>query len=237
MRRLWLLSIAVVLVASGNTALAAGQATTAADIRKAAAGFLTQYQHAQAKQGRKVDFSIGVVDPRLRLAPCDQPLDFDFQSDPLAATRVTLQAQCNGKRPWRMYLNAAIEIKAEAYITKMPLARGTRLTADMLDKQFVTINRYRQSIYQNTDGLVGMDLVRPVSAGTLITADLLTAPTVVARGDRVIINAHVGSIVVSTRGTALTDGHMGQQILVRNERSKRTVQAVVTGPEAVTVPM
>lgn len=237
MRTLWLLSIALAFVAFGNTALAANQATTAADIRKAAASFLTTYQKAQTQQGRKVDFSVGVVDPRLRLAPCDQPLDFAFQSDPLAATRVTLQAQCNGKRPWRMYLNAEITIKAQAYITKTPLARGTRLTADMLEKRFVTINRSQNSIFQNADGLVGMELVRPLSAGTLLTANLLTAPDVVARGDRVIINAKVGSIVVSTRGTALTDGRMGQQILVRNERSKRTVQAVVTGPEAVMVPM
>lgn len=237
MRTLWLLSVSLLLATSGMSAFAASNVTTAADIRQAATSFLTDYQQQQSEQGRKVDFTIGVVDPRLRLAPCDKPLSVDFETNPLAATRVTLQAKCQGKRPWRLYLNASVEIKAAAYVSRIPLARGTRLSAGMLEKQFVVINQTQKSIFQSATGLIGMDLIRPVSAGTLMTADLLTVPTIVARGDRVIINAKVGSIVVSTRGTALMPGRMGQQILVRNERSRRTVQAVVTGPEAVMVPM
>ena len=240
MRMLWLLSVCLAAALMGTDippAHADSTVTTAADIRTAARKFLTKFEHKQEKQGHIVSFQVGTVDPRLRLAPCNQPVGVTFQSDPQNSTRVTLQASCTGKRPWRLYLNAEIRIKAKAYVTSTPLARGTRLTADMVSKRLVVINQTPQSLFQTTDGLLGMELVRPVGADTLLTASLITAPNVVGRGDRVIINAKIGSIIVSTRGTALSDGRMGQQILVRNARSRRTVRAVVTGSDSVMVPM
>ena len=219
------------------TARTTAQPVTAANIRAAAHHFLAHYAAKQKDQGRKVSFSVDQVDPRLRMAPCGDAIQVQFVTDPMAATHVTLQAACKGTRPWRLFLGARIKIAATAYVAKVPLPRGAKIAPSNIETQLVTINQSHGAIFDSTEGLVGMQLVRPIQAGTLLTSDLLEAPDVVARGDRVIIKAAVASIAVKTRGTALSDGQKGQQILVRNDRSKRTVKAVVIGPGLVGVPM
>ncbi len=232
------LILAIVMVPSLNAiAKSAHGPVTATEIRAAASHFLQEYASDQKKQQHHVSFSVGQIDPRLRMAPCNAPIEVTFITKPMDATHVTLQASCQGTRPWRLFLGARIQIKANAYVTRVPLARGMRITPSMITTRQVAINQSHGSIFSTSDGLVGMQLIRPVNAGTVLTSKLLRAPDLVARGDRVIIEAQVASIAVKTRGTALSDGRKGQQILVRNDRSKRTVKAVVTGPGQVNVPM
>lgn len=213
----------------------AGGPVTAGDIRSAASQFLQKYADQQKKHRRHVTFSVSNLDPRVRMAACGTPLRISFRTDPMSATHVTLKAACDGKRPWRMYLGANIRIKAKAYVARVPLARGTRISKAMLKTRDVTLNQAHGAIFDSTDGLVGMQLIRAIGAGTVMTSNLLEAPNLISQGDRVIINARIASIAIKTQGTALSDGHKGQQILVRNDHSKRTIKAVVTGPGQVSV--
>ena len=217
--------------------LFAAQATTAQQLRAQAETFLDRFAESQATQHRKVSYELGPVDSRLRLADCETPIQVSFLTDPQQSVRNTLQAQCKGQRPWRLFLNADVTIQAKAYVAKTPLARGSKIQAGSVELRSVTINQAHGGIFQDDRGLVGMEMRRSVAGGTLMTPGLLTAPEVVARGDRVVISAQVASIVVSSRGTALSDGRQGEQILVKNESSDRTVKAIVTGPGQVEVPM
>lgn len=216
-------------------AQAGGGPVTAARIRAAASQFLQQYAAQQKQHHHQVTFTVGHVDPRVRMAACGQPIQVSFKTQPDARTHVTLQAACEGNRPWRMFLGATVRIKARAYVAKMPLTRGTRITRSMLKTRQVTLNRAHGSIFDSTQGLVGMQLIRAIGAGTVMTSNLLRTPNLINRGDRVIIRAKVASIAVKTQGTALSDGHKGEQIRVRNDRSKRTIRAVVIGHGKVSV--
>jgi len=232
------LILAAMMALSLNASAESGNGpVTATEIRAAATHFLQKYASTQKHQHHQVSFSVGQVDPRLRMASCSAPIKVSFVTKPMDATHVTLQASCQGARPWRLFLGARVKIKASAYVARVPLARGMKITPSMVSTRQVTINQSHGAIFDTTDGLVGMELIRAVHAGTVLTSKLLRAPDVIARGDRVIIKAQVASIAVKTRGTALSDGREGQQILVRNDRSKRTVKAVVTGPGQVSVPM
>ena len=84
---------------------------------------------------------------------------------------------------------------------------------------------------------MGLELRRGVNAGTVLTADLLTAPDAVERGDHVIITATTGGFSVSSRGKALSGGSIGEQVSVENLSSARTVRARITAPGQVQIPM
>jgi flagellar basal body P-ring formation protein FlgA len=71
----------------------------------------------------------------------------------------------------------------------------------------------------------------------VITPDLLTAPDAVERGDHVIITAKSGAFEVTSRGKALANGSVGEQVLIQNLRSARTVRANVIAPGRVEIPM
>jgi len=66
---------------------------------------------------------------------------------------------------------------------------------------------------------------------------LVLAPAAIERGDHVIISARSGNFSVNSRGKALASAGIGEQVLVENLSSSRTVRARVTAPGHVEIPM
>src|SRR5690606_7771109 len=93
------------------------------------------------------------------------------------------------------------------------------------------------TLFRSKESVSGMMMRRPVNAGTVVTPDLLEAPNAIERGDHVIITARSGSFSVSSRGKALASAGVGEQVLVENLRSSRTVKARAVGPGRVEIPM
>ncbi|MFE8069681.1 flagellar basal body P-ring formation chaperone FlgA [Marinobacteraceae bacterium S3BR75-40.1] len=211
--------------------------TSSHAIRTQAKAYLQQFVQKQEALDRKVKFEVGTLDNRLRLAECQKTLEFSFTSDPLTRTANTLLVSCQGQRPWRLFLNIDIEIRDEAMVATTPLARGTRIQAGMLDKREVIVNAQRKSTYSSPKPLVGMLLKRSIGSGTVLSPDLLEAPDAVSRGDRVIISASSGPVVIETRGKALASGKIGEQVLVENLRSQRRIYGIVAAPGRVEVTM
>ena len=144
---------------------------------------------------------------------------------------------CQGKRPWRMYLSVSLDIYGDALIAARPLSRGDRLTAAMVATDRVVVNAIRRGAITDREQLLGLELKRSVNAGTPFTPDLVTSPDAVARGDHVMITARSGSFAVKTRGKALANARVGEQVLVENLSSARKIRARVTGPGQVEITM
>lgn len=212
-------------------------ATTAAQISNAAEGFIEAWARQQADQNLDVTFTVGNIDSRLTLAACEEPLETSFTNDPLRTTSPSVMVSCAGTRPWRMFVTTSIEVYGPALVAARPLARGERLTASLVKEQQAQINASRRGILTDPEQIADMLVRRPVNAGSLITPDLLQAPNAVERGDHVIITAKSKVFSVSSRGKALASASVGEQVLVENLRSSRTVRAMVTAPGRVEIPM
>lgn len=211
--------------------------TTAEQIRKAAVAFLQDFATEQASQGYKVTFEPGAIDSRLALAECVAPLEVQFSGDPWKTTSPSLLVACEGERPWRMFVTASLSIKGPALVAARPLTRGERITEALLVSHSVEVNASRRGVITDPGQAVGMEVRRSVNAGSLITPDILSAPDAVARGDHVIITARSGNFSVRSRGKALASASIGEQVLVENLRSSRTIKANVVGPGQVEIPM
>lgn len=231
------ITIFVVTLLTSVPVLVQAANTTADQIRSAAASFLDEFSKQQADNGFEVIHKTGRLDSRLALASCNAPLDVSFSGDPWKTTQPTLQVSCRGERPWRMFLNASVSITGEGLVAARPLARGERVMANMIETDSVVVNATRKGVITNVDQLVGMEMRRGVNAGTLMTPDLLSAPAAVTRGDHVIITARSGNFSVNSRGKAMADAGVGDQVLVENLSSSRTVKAMVTAPGQVEIPM
>lgn len=114
---------------------------------------------------------------------------------------------------------------------------GERVTEGLLTKQSVEINASRRGVITDAQQAIGMEVRRSVNAGSLITPDMLSAPNAVERGDHVIITAKTGRFSVRSRGKALASAGVGEQVLVENLRSSRTIKASVVAPGHVEIPM
>ncbi len=85
--------------------------------------------------------------------------------------------------------------------------------------------------------LVGMALRRNVAPNAPVMRRDLQRPVVVSRNATVTMTLSSGPLTVTARGRALEDGGVGEVIRVLNVDSNRTVEATVTGPNAVAVPL
>ena len=227
--------IALLITAMAGPALAS--MTTAEQIHSGAEQFLAAFSDAQGNEGFTVSYDTGQLDARLSLATCETPLGVSFSGDPWKTTQPSLLVSCKGDRPWRMFLPVSITITGEAMVAARPLGRGERLTKAAIQSDSVVVNSVRRGAITNIEQLVGMEMRRGINAGTVFTPDLVLAPAAIERGDHVIISARSGNFSVNSRGKALASGGIGDQVLVENLSSSRTVRARVTAPGHVEIPM
>ncbi|MBN7769196.1 flagellar basal body P-ring formation protein FlgA [Marinobacter daepoensis] len=215
----------------------AAEKTTADAIRTAAHSFLATWADSLSNRGYEGTYEIGHIDSRLALASCHQPLAAEFSGDPLRTTSPSVLISCRGERPWRMYVTTSVRVIGPALVAARPLARGERLTKDLLSVKQVQLNASRRGVLTDEASVDGMMMRRPVNSGTILTPDLLEAPNAIERGDHVMITARSGSFSVTSRGKALANAGVGEQVLVENLRSSRTVKARAVGPGRVEIPM
>lgn len=82
---------------------------------------------------------------------------------------------------------------------------------------------------------IGMQLRRPMRAGTPLRVADMVKPDLVVRDQTVTIIYEVPGLHLTTRGKALESGAEGDTVSALNPQSKRTLTGVVTGRGQVTV--
>jgi len=188
-------------------------------------------------QGRYAEVSVRTSSPdnRLKLAECSQPLSISLPNA-AAGGRVTSQVVCQSDlAQWSIYVISQVQLMAEVVVARVPLLRGQAIAADDLGVAIADVSRLSQGYFTLADDIIGMEPRRSINTGEQIRAQWLIAPKAVKRGERVTIIASSESISVATAGTALTDGRLGEQIRVRNDRSDRVVKGVVSDDKTVSI--
>ncbi|MGP3372687.1 flagellar basal body P-ring formation chaperone FlgA, partial [Escherichia coli] len=98
----------------------------------------------------------------------------------------------------------------------------------------VDISSLRGHIFTEKNPPYGLVASRNLRINTFITDALTTPPTLVKKGDSVLITARSGTIIVKMNGIALENGVKNQQIRVKNASSGRIIYAkVVTDSEVL----
>lgn len=72
-------------------------------------------------------------------------------------------------------------------------------------------------------------------AGTKLQKSDLEENAIIRKDDKIFIELKMGGMTISDRGVALTNGDMGQKIQVKNARSGKVVEGVITAEKTVTI--
>jgi len=204
------------------------------EIRQRVEQFLAA-AHADAENPPRIE--VGSLDRRLRLAACAEPLEASLPKGYTAMGRTTVAVRCNRPKPWTLYVQATVS-RFEAVVTAArTLPRGTRLAADDLRFRERNLSDLISGYFTEKEAITGQIVTRTIRAGAPLSPNLLEAPSVVRRGERVAILAREGGLEVRMSGRALEDGAKGELIRVKNRSSGREVEAVVVEPGVVQVRM
>lgn len=182
---------------------------------------------------KNVKIHIGNLDPRLKLAKCDNNLTFKINEPPQNVSHITIKTSCINNQRWTIYIPAKIEVYANVLVAKRSLSRGHLFTQEDLDYRQINTASSGSSYIEDMTRVLGMKLKRPISSGDIIRLSTLKKPNIVRKGQTVIVTSKSRFLSVETEGIALISGKLGQQIKVKNQHSNRIVQAKVVAPGIV----
>ncbi len=202
-------------------------------IEAAVRGFLEE----QAQQYEDVEISVSPLDPRLRLAPCEQPLEAYFPPGGRTTGSTLVGVRCRGEHPWSLYVSATVAVQELVVVTARPVSRGLPLSAGDVVLERRDLSRVTSGFLTDPAAAIGKSVTRGLGQGIILSPNMLKAALLVRRGERVTLTAKTGGLEVRMQGEALADGVEGQRIRVRNLSSKREVEGVVVAPGVIEVPM
>ncbi len=217
------------LVASMLVAPLSAAYTTASQLEQRVGNevsLLLKQHGITSRAGQRVAYQISPIDPRLRLADCDEAMAILIDPGKLLG-RLTAKVECRGQSPWSIYVPVTVKLYKSIVTTRRPLARGALLERKNLQIREKEVSRLTQGYFVTTKALINKQLKRSLAINSVITPDAIIEPKAIKKGDSVMIVASSGTLKVRSPGIAMSDGRIGQQIRVKNSASKRVVNARV----------
>ncbi len=228
--RTWLLAIIACL--PGLALAAEGAWHSSTEIAAVAENFL---QQRIGKAADRTSARASTLDPRLRLARCEQPLEAFLRNGTRISARTVVGVRCTGAKPWKLYVPVDVVVTENVLIARRTLPRGHVLSAADFTVEPRDVARLVSGYISDADALVGQKLKIQLIAGRMLTPSMLEADAAVRRGQSVTIVASGGGISVRMTGKALMDGAINQRIRVENLNSGRVVEGIVRSREHVEV--
>ena len=232
---------------SGTPAAAAATAASApatpAALDALQAGLAAQIRQLALEGGKRapvgvkrVEVSLGQLDARLRLAPC-QRIEPYLPTGTVLWGKTRMGLRCTqGASAWNVYLPITVSVFGSAWVAAVPLSAGTLLSEGDLIQAEVNLAEDASMAVTDSALAVGRSLSRALNAGQALRQADLKARQWFAAGDEVKVSARGNGFSVASAGQALNHGMEGQPVRVKVE-SGRVVVGMPVGERLVELPL
>lgn len=189
-------------------------------------------QKVSAPDNGRVEVIANNLDPRMTPKVCTQQPQVGLASNASLDSYTTIEIECSTAPGWRTYVPVRIYYYKNVVTAASPMAPGQIISESNLTFAEVDLSRVRSNVFTEMKTLVGARVKRRVTAGQAVKA---SDTCLVCEGQSVTIVAQNKTLRITAAGRALADGLKGESVVVQNVRSNKSVQAVVTGLNEVTV--
>lgn len=173
-----------------------------------------------APASARVEVELGRLDPRLRLAPCEQIQPYLPPNQRMwGRTRIGIRC-LSGPTKWNVSLPLTIRVYAPAYVAVTDLPVGTELTQERLRLAETDIAGEVGVIFTQPEAWVGRHLAKGLMAGEALRSTDLKLRQWVQPGDRVQVQAAGNGYAVSGEGQAMGVGLEGQDVRIRFDNGR-----------------
>lgn len=187
---------------------------------------------AGAAVAPRVEVSIGQLDPRLRLAPCQHVEPYLPDGTRLwGKSRIGLRCT-QGTSKWNVYLPITVKVYGSALVATNGLSSGSVLSAADLAQAEVDLAEDSSAVLINRDLAVGRTLARALKPGQSLRQSHLKARQWFAAGDTVTVRAQGEGFSVAGEAQALSNGIEGQPARLRTD-SGRMITGLPVGEHRV----
>lgn len=168
----------------------------------------------------KLEVSAGLLDSRLKLAPCGSVEPFlPVGSRLWGKTRVGLRC-VDGVSRWSVSLPATVKAVGLAWVVKSQVASGTVLTqSDVIEAQ-VDWAEETHAVLAEPEAWLGQVTTRQLNTGQVLRQGMVKAAQVFQAGAQVRVIAQGQGFQVSGEAQALSAGVMGQLARVKMDNGR-----------------
>lgn len=202
-------------------------------ILQTAQDFLNDYT-ASSHNGR-TEIKLGKLDSRLKLKSCDTGLEAFQAPGSRQMGNTTVGVRCPDDNGWSIYVSAKIKVFGQVLVLRQPLTRGTTISEKDLDLVERNLSALPYGYYIDPKPVIGKLTKRTLAANSVLTPQMIQAPKLVKRGQRVTLVGESGPLTVRMVGEALADGGEGDLIRVRADGSKRVIDGTVISQGVIKV--
>lgn len=151
----------------------------------------------------------------------------------LPITSVRVEILVDGRQARTVYVSFRVKLFAVVVVATRPLARGQVVEKDAVRLERREVTTVTGTYLTDVHDAIGKRVEQSIGGGSLLTAEVLSAPLAVERGKPVHIVVVIGQIRITALGKALEDGRIGDLVPVQVVATGKRIQAVVVAPGVV----
>lgn len=201
---------------------------------------VTHLADALKADGMRRDSEIEIIGRGIEIAvPVDAPasieirnLSYDRQSGRFTAL---VMAGGSGAAAQRLAVSGKVHDTAAVPVLRRAVSPGEVIRKDDVEIVRIREDRAGRDIIADPQRLIGTTPRFRLRAHEPVRDSDTRPPIVVARNSTVTIMLRTGSMTLTAQGRASEDGAKGDTIRIVNLQSKKTIEAVVSGPDQVTI--
>ncbi len=138
-----------------------------------------------------------------------------------------IAAEKDGKEQSRFWVKAEVRIFQEVVVTSQRLLPNEIVTGKDIRLQRRDLSALNGRPFYRLDDVVGQQIARAVAVNETLTQRNLERPTIMRRGNAVMLVYESGALRVETAGSAEENGRAGELIQVKNSASGKLVRGRV----------
>ena len=156
-----------------------------------------------------------------RIPPCPQAPLVELARKDRAWGPLTVRLSCeSASPPWSRALALVVQVQGRYPVARRPLRPGTVIQPDDIDWREGDVARFGEPLPEELQSLDGLELFRPVAAGTALRLNDFRPIAVIRSGDLVSLSLKGQGFEMITTGYALADAAIGVTVRIKTLEGK-----------------
>lgn len=166
--------------------------------------------------------NVDKIDKHLSLPKCPELEPFVPTGSRLWG-KTSVGVRCNSpSATWTIYVQTEVNVMANVLQVARPVSTGQILTYEDITLQNVNLTQMPDGLFTDATQVIGKVATTNLTAGQPLRPQMLRAPYVVLRGQKVNLVVQGRGFSISSEGQALADAAEGQVVQVRNKSGRIT---------------
>ncbi len=202
------------------------------EIKTVAEQFLKAQTEVQF-QNQKVKILLNNLDSRLKLPKCPKSLSVQPDID-LSKAHNTLLVSCHNDISWSVRMSYQLKRFSQVITPSKTILKDEKISESaitLIENDISQLNSY----FTEKNSVVGQVAKMTILPGQIIQSNQIIPVKFVKRGEIVNLIAEIPGLKITSKGTALNDGTLGDSIQVKAIGSKRIVEATIVSEHTAKV--